>query len=536
MALALALAAPTLVCAQSGSLVDRDRVDRRPPAEAEPAPAAPEAAAPQRGSVHVEAEGAGAPLRAVRVEGSSLPGEAFEAAVAPLAGRPLTRELAAQAAQAVAKVYEASPVALYSIVVPQQDLSDGRLRVAVIEGRIGEAVVTGATEARAAGLVRAYAGRLEAERPLSRRGLERYLSLSRDIPGVKVTPRIQAGAEPGTARLELEVDPRRYDFELSVGTQGSALLGRTQLQADLNLYSALRPGDHTRLTLGAPTDFERYRLVALTHAQPVGADGLRVQASAGQLRTRPKSQPIRGRATFAGVQASYPVIRGYRQDLYLVGALDGLDSDNAVLGQTITSERTRAARASAAWSRSGKTYAASASATASFGLRGLGARPQPGYSDPGFRKLNLRAGYDRALDERWTVRLRAAGQATPDTLPTSEQFAIGGEQFGRAFEQARATGDHGYGASAEVAWKPKAVPAELKGTEVYAFVDGARTVQESRYGRDKRTYEAASAGAGLRLAYRSETSVGLEAAYGVKDPRTGDEGAWRLNFALSTRR
>src|SRR3546814_17175573 len=81
--------------------------------------------------------------------------------------------------------YGKGDVSLYTIVVPQQNLSDGVLTLRVVEGYIDDVVITGDVKGRGLDLVRRYAARLAAEKPLRRPTLERYLSLIRDIPGLE---------------------------------------------------------------------------------------------------------------------------------------------------------------------------------------------------------------------------------------------------------------------------------------------------------------------------------------------------------------
>src|SRR5690606_8348005 len=142
------------------------------------------------------------------------------------------------------------------------------------------------------------------------------------------------------------------EVEFTLNNQGLSRLGRNQLQADLSLYSLFRQGDETDLVVGAPTDYERYQYLGVTHSQTIGSEGLRVRVSAARLTTRPANTPVKGTLTSGGVLVSYPMIRAYRRNLTLTGALDGLDSENAAFGATIATERTRVLRAAGAWNAS----------------------------------------------------------------------------------------------------------------------------------------------------------------------------------------
>src|SRR3546814_427015 len=109
----------------------------------------------------------------------------LQAAFAPFIGRTLDKATIGEIASALSDTYGKGDVALYTIVVPQQNLSDGVLTLRVVEGYIDDVVITGDVKGRGLDLVRRYAARLAAEKPLRRPTLERYLSLIRDIPGLE---------------------------------------------------------------------------------------------------------------------------------------------------------------------------------------------------------------------------------------------------------------------------------------------------------------------------------------------------------------
>ena len=71
-----------------------------------------------------------------------------------------------------------------------------------------------------------------------------------------------------------------------------------------------------------------------------------------------------------------------------------------------------------------------ASATASFGLNALGARPTaPGVSQTDYKKLNLKLVDALQITPSVHLRLDSVAQLTGDRLPSSEQLALGGDEF-----------------------------------------------------------------------------------------------------------
>lgn len=521
---ALIAGAPALALAQSNPMVsDRDRAAART--------ASPSSAQVRRGAGGPDLAGApSVALTGVVIEGASVPADQ---AWRPFVGRPLDGPTIRAVADAVSRAYETGPVALYTVQVPDQSFQGGVLRLRVIEGHISEVVLHGETEGDQS-LVRAYGEKLTAERPLTRRSLQRYVSLIRDIPGLETDVELLAGDEPGAVKLGLGLDQTRHEINLSVNTRGAPLLGRTQLQAEWAINGALRQGDQTRLTAIASSDFERLLYGSLTHSTPLGSDGLRMQGQIGHLRTRPNTG-AKGEATLAGVVFSYPLIRGYNQDLYVSAGLDGINADNAVFGQTAASERTRVARGSVSYGASGPAHAMALTLTGSAGLDGMGARINPLLAEAEFRKLVAQAGFDFAMSPAFELRLRALGQFTSDPLPSSEQFALGGDTLGRGFPSSLLLGDEGGGGSVELAWTQRrdGVPT---GTEVYAFADtGEVTLNPRPVLPAGASDNLSSAGAGVRIGV-GRYRVGLEAARPLQRPAGYADDDWRLVFSLNRTR
>jgi hemolysin activation/secretion protein len=525
-AAALALAQPA--AAQSGGLIiDRNRPDRAPAGAAAPR----DQPGPRlAGAGTVEATITPFVLKAVRVEGSTAPAAALEAATRPLVGRTVDAQALARIVQAVADAYARTDIALYTVVAPRQDFADGVVRLRVIEGWISEAAIHVTGPSKVTAPLKAYAARLTTEKPLRRRTLERYLSLIRDLPGLDVQADLQRTDTPGAVRLALEGKQKPFEMGLAVNTRGTSYLGRTQFTATADAYDLLRGGDHTQIVFAVPSDLRRFQYYGLSHSQLLNAEGTTLQASAAYLRTRPRGvAALTGDAWLAGLQVAHPLVRRYDRSLYLTAGIDGLNASNALLGQSIADERTRVLRAALAYGRTGAETAFSVSGTVSLGLSGLGARVVDlRGAEARFLKLSGRAALDQALGKTLALRLRATGQYSGRRLPASEMLALGGDQFGRAFEAAVLTGDYGYAGSAELAWRAKPLPKALAGSEIYGFVDaGAVWFRDLVLPTQRLTL--ASAGGGVRAAIASKAVVQVEAARAIDDPLPFRRGrAWRV--------
>jgi hemolysin activation/secretion protein len=473
-------------------------------------------------------------LVSVEVSGASVPPGLVGAASKPFIGQIIDAAGIKKITDALAAAYAKSDIALYTIVAPEQDFAGGVLKIRVIEGYIENVDLQGDTKGDL-DLVKAYAKKLMAERPLRRATLQRYLSLIRDIAGLTVDSQLVTGSAPGATRLVLKLSQKDLLLTLGVNNNGNPLLGRTQLSGSAAFYGLLQEGEQTTVSLGAPTDLSLYQFVSVADAEPIGSEGTMAQMTAGYLHTKPKLVGESGQAESLQMLLAHPLIRSYDESLVVSADLDGLNSNNALLGELLSDERTRAVRLSANYSLTSPKDFINLAVTLSNGLDFLGARIIPnGTAVPDFHKINVSAAYNRLIDPDWVVRLKTAAQLPGNRLPVSELFSLGGPDYGRSFPVATAIGDEALAESVEIAWHPTTFPIGfLKGSEIYGFADRGETWYLSRPPFNSGTVTLGSAGVGTRLAVWKDTSLQLEVAKPLDAP-PGFKHGWTFEVGFKS--
>lgn len=528
-----AACAGSLAAAQTSPspIVPSDRSDQSPPRA--PAPAAP--VQPPRSPTRTPSI-APFELRNVQVDGSSLSPAALASAWRPFLGRMIDSAGLEQVTNAIADAYARSDVALYTLLVPNQDFAGGTLRIRVLEGYVDSVAVEGVSDKRVRALVSRMLAPLAAERPLRRSTLQRQVSLARDLPGLRTDVQFVAGGDEQAVRLRALVRSSPVQAAAAVNNRGTTSLGRTQMSGDLFLNNVLAAGGQTRLSIAVPTEISRFQYYAVSHSQWLGATGATLQVNAGYLRTRPAVAGLTGRAASAGFQLSYPLVRTYTTSVTATGGVDGLDAHSAYLSNTFTDDRSRAVRLGASAVRQTQKMRAGVSTAASWGFDALGAKTRtPGLTDLTFFKLNGRAELALEAADRWIVRLVGAGQWSDRRLPASEQFAVGGNEFGRGYEAAALVGDSGYAGSLELAYRLKPLPTPVRDGEIYGFVDGAKVRYNGRLGSSAIDADLGSFGGGVRGGVGEHLVLQLEAARAMANALPAlDHGDWRLVFAART--
>jgi hemolysin activation/secretion protein len=528
-----ALAQGTAPDVNESPTLNRDRLDR---VEAP----VPRAAAPVQLPAAPVSVAAGAPaqvaLTQVRYEGATLAPEVLDAATRPFVGSPLDRDTLQKLANAVSAAYAQSDIAFYAVSIPAQSGAGGVLVVRVVEGRIVEYKLASETRSTPKHLIAAHVRRLMLETPTHKSTIERTLSLLRDIPGQTVQANLRGTNKPGELALDLDVKRKQVEVTLNLNNRGvfNVTTG-VQAQVAVAVNGLLREGDTTRLSAYVPFEPHRYQFYSASHATPIGSSGTTLGLSGGYVRTRTRGLEILGEAKQLGIVIVHPLIRSYKRNLSLTASLDGTNSDNYYLDTAFGGFRTRAIRLGANWSSIGKTSGYGLSLSLSQGLDGLGARAIEGYSKTDFSKANVQTTFVKELSSKVAAKATVRAQYSPDPLPTTERFVLGGEGAGLAFRDGFLTADKAAALGAELSWRVAGAKAGGRGLTVFAYADGAVAGSYARplYGLPNADYSLASAGGGVRIAPIKGWLASAQIAIPVKTPFSGMSKKGRLFFSVS---
>lgn len=467
-------------------------------------------------------------LGAVNIEGASVfSREDLATAFEPYLATEIDESILKEIAKRITDRYQRAGYLLSYAYVPRQDVRAGIARIIVVEGRVGTVVVEGAGRDRPA--LEAIARRLADGRPLGLGGLERTIGLIRDLPGVAVTDAsLSPTSDPTSHVLKLVVARDRVRQLLFADNRGPEGSDRARLYSSTSLASAVTTGDELRLDLFAiPTHRYRYLYGQAGISLPIGHDGLRfgLLASAGDLKQRGDGARIDGDSTNVTAQLAYPLVRSRVWKLVAKAVINDLRNSSDQDSVRIQRDRLRVARI-------GLDFAMETTTRISGDVvvsRGLGVDGRTKVGDPlasrpdaggRFSKAALNLQLAHPLSERLALNVAVAAQVSDRPLLLIEEFALGGNRLGRAFDFNAVTGDRGVGGGVELAYRladPRHGPKQV---EVFVFADGGVVGQEGsshQVGKNG----LASIGAGSRfilgrIAIATELAVPL-----VSDGRDG---------------
>ena len=463
--------------------------------------------------------------------------------IAPLYSHDLTREVTradlVRIAQAITDKYRTDGYFLSRAVVPPQAGPRGLVRLRVYEGYLSDLQVAG----DGASTVRSRLAPLVGRTPLRLAELDRALSLATDSPGVQLSSRIEPDLDdPARHHLVIKVSLDRFAGSYQLDNRGADYAGPLQAYLRAGLNSAIRPGDQlSAAVLTVPDQLKELIYGEVAYFAPLAGDlSLRaaVSASTAQVSETFRNSAYGTDSSQLSLRLSDPLVRSRTHSLWAAIAFDARHVVESTTRSGGYSDNLRVLRAAVTDDRGHAGASTDLFAQVSVGLGGLGASPVgPGRSRSGaggdFWKVNLHASHYRDLGPKAGLYLSADGQWTPDPLLLSEQFAVGGAPYGRAYNYSEITGDRGLAALAElrVGWDPKRRP--LTFFQTYAFLDVARTWNVKPWSGPGSS-SVASTGAGLRLSFGDRLTLRVEAAKPLnRAPFETGNRSWRGFLTVS---
>ncbi|MBR9806857.1 MAG: ShlB/FhaC/HecB family hemolysin secretion/activation protein [Alphaproteobacteria bacterium] len=485
------------------------------PDEAEPKPEAPQ----QRGRTDVAAPvGQASTIQGINFIGSDVPEDVAIVAESYLGRQANVKTLKALAA-AMSAAYQDSSVALFSLAIPSQDLSDGVVDVHIAEGYVKNAYVRKDGKVTESKLLSGYMAPVVGQQPTSRSSYERALALSRRVPGYEVKPRLGTTKEQGATNVVLDVEPKKNRFYGGYDNRESRLIDRGRLTAGGVGYNLMREGDQLSGRLSISTDGQQARSAEVSYRSPVGARGTMLDLSAAYQETRPDSLPIEGEATQFSAGLSHPLLLDFKREISTSFRVDHLQSTNAAFGSVLTNDEVTAARVGLTGRKTTKKRAVLGSVTLSQGIDVNSAETSTPGASVDFTKLGLSSRFIQAVGKNVRLNLSASAQWTDDTLPANERLLIGGASFGRGFRNGLVAFDKGYAAIFEPSYRPLR-KGDFKQSDIYVFADyGGGSVNNPTSSLQDITL--GSAGVGVRFKWKDMTMLGLEMAEPFELPVSG---------------
>lgn len=495
------------------------------------------------------------------VEGNTvLPNLSIETAVLPHLGPDRSMVDVEAARAALEAVYQKAGYLTVLVDVPEQQVDDGVVRLAVLEGRVGRLNVTGARY-HSPGFIRKQVSELaEGTVPDFNRVQQQLVPINRTEER-RVQPVLKPGRVPGTVDVDLQVDdklPLTGNIELNNDhgrdTRPWRLSGTVR-------WGNLFQRDHAlALTaIGVPEEPSQSRVIVANYSVPLASGatftavavssdssveslggtvalgngntlGLRWStpfgSSASNVHTLTAGidfKDLREQVNFGDESIKTPVRYLPMQLAYQGNFTDG--DVRQQLGLTfLWSFRQILRRQVACPTADGRTEQAD-----QFACKRSGA-------DGGFAVLRADWRHQRPLGPL-ALSWRVSAQGASQPLISAEQFALGGSQSVRGYLDSDAAGDYGLLGSVELASPNLARWAGFDAGQLttLAFVDAARAhTLQALAGQQART-PLLGAGVGLRLSLPSGLDAAFDVARAFRPSPASPDGSHRVHVRIGMR-
>lgn len=489
-----------------------------------------------------ETGGARVTLKTIRFSGiEGLASEAeLQALLADALGRALDYGQLQQLAERVTLHLKSKGWFLARAYLPQQDVTDGTLEIAVVRGRI-EGGADGQGLRMETKLTRLDPKRVRetVKRALFADGddgvhalkLERALLLLNDLPGTSARATVEKGDTPGSTRVAVEVEEGpQVSGVVAADNYGNRYTGSERLTGQLALNNPLGEGD--QLTVNAVTA-RHLNLGSLGYSIPIGYNGLRASVNYTSLSYRIgeelASNDSRGTAQTTSMMLGYPFIR--QRDLNLRGQA-GFEYKNLrdeTLGQVQKDRRIKnfvAGLSGDSYDQLGGGGLSNFSLLATHGDADLSRVASDVSGDASartagsFSKLNYGVARLQKLTERYSLYGSLSGQIASRNLVSSEKFILGGPNGVRAYPSSEGSGDEGSIATVEIRYD-LAERVAMGNVQLIGFVDaGYVTLNKSPWsgsaGNASNSNRYGLAGTGLGVNYTRLGMYSVRAMWATK--------------------
>jgi len=446
--------------------------------------------------------------------------------------------------QRVTRTYTDAGYFLSRAIAPAQDIVGGLIRIRVIEGFFKKVTFAGAYAGKSA--LQRYVAPIRAARPANMAALERALFLMNDMAGLTIDPSVEALDEAsGEYELVIQLGQKHVDAFARLDNRGTPEVGRLQGWLGASVNSLFGLGERIGATfITVPSEPEELLYGAVSSDIPVGAYGtlLSLFGAYSTIDAGSSSEPLDSESRsyqFIG-RLSHPLIRSKEQNLWINGSFDFRNFREKQFGSTVISDRLRTLRLGASYQVQDRFKGQTrVGVGVSQGLDIFGASDNGstersrsnGRND--FTKVTGDIVRRQTITELVAVQAGVSGQWAAVPLLSYEEFPVGGEQFGRAYDFSEISGEHGVAGSVELQVGRRSKWSWLDEYQFYGFYDIGAVWNKVSGNSDIRS-SLSSAGAGMRVKLFEKLQANLEAAKPLdRDVNTEDDNDWRFFFTTT---
>jgi len=501
-------------------ILSQSAIAQNPPGAGGQMQQIPPVPAPQRAAPEIRIEQGGTPSSAIsdnvrilvktlNVTGQTLYTQAELVAVAGFSpGGELTLSDLRRMAAKIADYYHQNGYFVAQAYLPPQDINDGAVNIAVLEGRYGNISLRNQTNL-SNGLANGLLGGLNSGDTIAIAPLENRLLLLSDLPGINVKSTLTPGAAVGASDLIVDVTQgKRVSGSLEADNAGNRYTGENRVGATVNINNPTGHGDVLSLRVLTSGPGLKYGRASYQTQFGKATAGVAYTALSYHLGKEFENLNAHGTAEIASIYGSYPLIRSRNNNLYALIDFDAKTfQDKVDLTSSVTDKKAQVLMLGLlgnhrdTFGGGGLTTYSLTESLGNIDIRtpaALALDAATAQTNGHFSKLSYHGSRLQRVTERVSLYAAINGQFASKNLDISEKMVLGGMYGVRAYPVGEGYMDDGYVANLEARLLlPKFSPGMVGQMHLVGFADtGSGTINRNPWveGQNRRTLSGAGVG------------------------------------------
>ncbi len=494
------------------------------------------------------------PINRFEVEGNTLLKQAeIDKAVNPFTGGQKDFSDIQRALEVLEAVYRDRGFGVVQVLLPEQDITRGVVKLRVIEPRIGKITVEG-NQFYDEGNIRRSLPVLQAGVTPNSTDIARNLQLLTENQSKQTTLLLKAGASDREVDAAIKVtDERPYKFVMTADNTGTNETGRFRTGFAVqhsNLFNLDHVGTFQYVT--SPENPSKVSIYGAGYRIPLYSLNSAIDLFGGYSNVNSGTLQglfnVSGSGTIFGARYTMQLpkigeyehklaagldYRAFQNNVTLIGTPGGLVPDITIHPVSLTYN--------GLWRMSNSEFGFNVSYSRNFFPGGNDAadsdfKASRADSTADYAIWRVGANYTRAFAEDWQFRAVFTGQYTDDALVAGEQFGYGGPDSVRGFNIREVANDKGYSSQFEV-YTPD-LGSRLKWADVklrlLAFYDEGITGRNSVQPGDlSKGAGGASVGFGARFGYGKHLTLRFDWAQVIDAAGSQAKGDQMVNVTAA---
>lgn len=481
-----------------------------------------------------------------RVEGSTiLSSDELNSLLAPYTGKEKDFGTVQEALETLEKAYRGQGFTTVQVVLPEQELENGVIRLKVIEYRINNILVQGNVFFDRENILRSLPGLKPGETP-DISTVSRSLKVANENPAKKCNLQMKSGAKENEIDALVEVkDEKPWKAGISVDNTGDAQTGRVRMGVSL-MHANLFNRDHLA-TFQYTTSTEKpdkvnifglgYRVPFYTLGSSLELIGVYSDVNSGTVSAAASNLQVSGKGFIAGLHYNQNLTRIGDYEHKIILGVDYKAYQNNVeflgteMGNNITVHPFSFTYTGVMnMNRGSGGFYLTVVHNLPGDWDGRGAESdfesvRAGATDDyTIFRYGVNAAYSIVGD--WQLQARLNGQYSSDLLVPGEQFGLGGANSVRGFHEREIADDKGFIGNIEI-YTPdlcKALRIPYSQCRALAFYDIGHIYRNDPLPGETSSATISSTGFGLRVA--GDKYFSLSTDFGIVIDPGGDRNRW----------